>query len=35
MSAVDRVIYLENGEIIADDSFEKVIKNEKIVKNIY
>ena len=35
MSAVDRVIYMENGEIIADDSFEKVIKNEKIVKNIY
>ncbi|WP_421875665.1 peptidase domain-containing ABC transporter [Marinoscillum sp.] len=35
MSAVDRVIYMEEGEIIADDSFENVIKNESIVQKIY
>ncbi|XOV91890.1 MAG: peptidase domain-containing ABC transporter [Bacteroidota bacterium] len=35
MSAVDRVIYLEDGEIILDGPFDKVIKNTKIVKNIY
>jgi len=35
MAAVDRVVYLENGEIIADDTFEEVVKNENIVKKIY
>lgn len=35
MAAVDRVVYLEDGEVIANDTFEEVIKNEKIVKQIY
>ncbi len=35
MSAVNRVVYLENGSILIDDSFENVLKNEQIVKNIY
>ncbi len=35
MSALDRILYLENGNLIADDTFENIIKNEKIVKNIY
>lgn len=35
MSAVDRVIYMDGGKIIADDTFENVIKNEAIVQKIY
>ncbi len=35
MSAVDRVMYMEDGKIVADDSFENVIKNESIVQKIY
>ncbi len=35
MSAVDRVVYMEGGEILADDTFDNIIKNEKIIKNIY
>ncbi|MEQ8470956.1 MAG: ABC transporter ATP-binding protein [Marinoscillum sp.] len=35
MSAMDRVIYMDEGKILADGSFEEVIKNEKILKNIY
>ncbi|MFT6854381.1 MAG: ABC-type bacteriocin/lantibiotic exporter with double-glycine peptidase domain [Cyclobacteriaceae bacterium] len=35
MSSCDRVIYMEDGKIIEDGSFEEVIKNESIVKNIY
>lgn len=35
MSAVDRVIYLKDGEMLACDTFANVIKNEEIVKNIY
>lgn len=35
MSAVDRVIYMDKGKIIADDTFENVIKNEEIVQKIY
>ncbi len=35
MSAMDRVIYMDKGEIIADMPFEELIKNEKIVQNIY
>lgn len=35
MSAVNRIIYLKEGSVIADDSFENILKNEQIVKNIY
>lgn len=35
MAAMDRVIYLEHGEILADGKFEEIIKNERIVKTIY
>ena len=35
MSAVDRVIYMDEGKIIADDTFENVIKNDTIVQKIY
>ena len=35
VTCVDHVVYMENGEIIADDPFEKVLKNETVVKNIY
>ncbi len=35
MSAVDRVIYMDEGQIIADDTFENVIKNKEIVQKIY
>ncbi|MAE87044.1 MAG: xenobiotic-transporting ATPase [Flammeovirgaceae bacterium] len=35
MSAVDRVIYMDEGKIIADDTFENIIKNEEIVQKIY
>jgi ABC-type bacteriocin/lantibiotic exporter with double-glycine peptidase domain len=35
MTAVNRIIYLEDGNVIADDTFENIIKNEQIVKNIY
>ena len=34
MSACDRVIYMQDGQIIEDGSFEKIIKNESIAKNI-
>ncbi len=35
MSSVDRVIYMEDGGILMDDTFDALIKNENIVKNIY
>ena len=35
MSAADRVVYMEKGEIIADEPFDKILKNETVVKNIY
>ncbi len=35
MAAMDRVIYMDAGKIIADDTFENVLKNENILKNIY
>lgn len=35
MAAVDRVIYLDDGKVLADGSFEEVIKIEQVVKNIY
>ena len=34
MSAMDRVVYLEDGNVMADMPFEELIKNENIVKNI-
>ncbi|MFY0606368.1 MAG: ABC transporter ATP-binding protein [Cyclobacteriaceae bacterium] len=34
MAAVNRIIYMANGDILADDTFENIIKNEEIVKNI-
>lgn len=35
MAASDRVIYMEGGRIIADGSFEEVLKVETVVRNIY
>ncbi len=35
MSACDRVIYMEEGAILQDASFEEIIKNQSITKNIY
>ncbi|CAN0027664.1 unnamed protein product, partial [Chrysoparadoxa australica] len=35
MSAVDRVVYMEDGEIVVDDTFEKILKNKEVIKNIY
>lgn len=35
MSACDRVLYMESGEILQDTSFEELMKNESIAKNIY
>ncbi|MFY0600300.1 MAG: ATP-binding cassette domain-containing protein [Cyclobacteriaceae bacterium] len=35
MSACDRVIYMDSGEILHDTSFENLIKHESVAKNIY
>lgn len=35
MSAMDRVVYLENGLKVADGSFQEVIKQEEILHTIY
>lgn len=35
MSACDRVVYMEDGAILEDCSFEELVKNESIAKNIY
>ncbi len=34
MAACDRVIYLQDGEILAEGPIEEVFKNEEVVKNI-
>lgn len=34
MSSCDRVVYMEEGAILQDGSFEELMKNESIVKNI-
>ena len=35
MSACDRVLYLDNGELVALDSFDELIKKEDILKDLY
>ncbi|WP_258103891.1 peptidase domain-containing ABC transporter [Marinoscillum sp. MHG1-6] len=35
MSCCDRVLFLENGEILEDGTFEEIVKNETITKNIF
>jgi len=35
MAACERVLYMENGQIVVDGPFEDVIKNTEVIKNIY
>jgi ABC-type bacteriocin/lantibiotic exporter with double-glycine peptidase domain len=35
MAACERVLYMENGQIVVDGPFEEVIKNQEVIKNIY